>query len=328
MNVIKNQTEPWITGCLLFATLLTAIGIPSGENAGAASDTPIAIGPRQYSVNVMKNAMPVLPKFASLTPKRGFVRGYVKDAKGKPLAGAKIGVRSTIAGGFYSGASAKTDGKGYYELQVPWGAAEFYCAGYSIDYGEGRAALGLHPADGEADSFATANGHVENWVLLPYGIADPDGASEKPGYSNNYYGGSFYLDYSLADSRPIFADAYSLPAGSEIELSLTPDGPLQDGSTGRSFTFRKRVTEDGANNFSVNNIPLGRYEITARLLESGKSSALRLVETGPYSSSPFGLEPKEARGKALLTFRPNGAKPESATAQRGNWGSLAITLKR
>ncbi|MES2465007.1 MAG: hypothetical protein V4671_30955 [Armatimonadota bacterium] len=313
---------------LLFVPLLLAAGSAPLRSAGQSVDSPIEIGPRQYSVNVMKNAKPKLPNFAPLAPKRGYVRGFVKDAGGKPLAGAKIGVRSTIAGGFYSGASSKTDARGYYEIQVPWGAAEFYCAGYTVNYGEGRAALGLHPADGEKDSFASANGHVENWVLLNYGIADADAASEKPGYANNYYGGSFYLDYSLADSRPIFADSYSLPVGSEIEVTLTPDGPLLDGSVGRPFTFRKRVLEEAANNFNVTNIPVGRYQIAARLIQGTKSSPLRLVETGPSSSQPFGLEPKDARGKALLSFRPNGAKAESATAQRGNWGSLSITLKR
>jgi hypothetical protein len=316
----------------LLHVLLAAIAMVASSHdslhAGLAPEATFEIGPQQYTVNVMKGAMPPLPKFAALAPKKGYVRGYVKDASGKPLAGAKIGVRSSVVGGFYSGASAKTDAKGYYEIQVPWGAAHFYCAGYSVDYGEGRAALGLHPADGENDSFASANGHVENWVLLSYGIADRDGASEKPGYTNNYYGGGFYVDYNLADSRPIFADDYSLPAGTEIELALTPNGPLIDGSTGRSFVFHKRIQDDGATNFSVNNVPIGSYQITARLLQGGKSSPLRLVETGPYAGMSFGLEPKDVRGKATLTFRPNGAKPESAVAQHGNWNSLAITLKR
>jgi hypothetical protein len=322
-----NTQKRKLFGFLLFTALLAA-GSRGSISQALPPDTPFEIGPRQHSINVMKSAMPKLPAFAPLSPKRGYLRGFVKDAKGKPLAGATIGVRSSVVGGYYSGASSKTDARGYYEIQVPWGAAEFYCAGYTVDYGDGRAALGLHPADGDADSFASANGHVENWVLLPYGIADRDGASENPAYSNNYYGGSFYLDYSVGDSRPAFADDYSLPAGSEIELTLTPSGALLDGSAGRRFVFRKQVREDGANRFTANNIPIGSYEVTARLLEGAKSSPLRLVETGPYSSQSFGLEPKDARGKALLRFRPNGAKAGMATAQHGNWGSLSITLKR
>lgn len=307
-----------------FAVLVLA----ASHYPAQAEDTPIQIGPMQFSVNVMKNAMPKIPAFAKLTPKPGFVRGYVKNTAGKPLAGAVIGVRSTGIGGSYSGAQGKTDARGYYEVKVPWGAAHYYCAGYTVDYGEGRAALGLHPADGEADSFPSTKGQVENWVLLHYGIADRDEASEKPAYSGNYYGGSFSVDYQVADSRPLFADDYSLPANSEVELTLTPDGLLLNGSQGRSFVFRKRVSEDGLHNFGVNNVPIGRYKLKARLLEGENSSPLRIVETGPYASMPFGLEPKEARGQALLTFRPDGAKAATALAQHGNWGALSITLKK
>ena len=77
---------------------------------------------------------------------------------------------------------------------MPWGAASYYCAGYAVNYGEGRAALGLYPVDGEADSFATAKGSVENWVMLPYGIGDRDGIQENPQYLNNYFGGGIVLD--------------------------------------------------------------------------------------------------------------------------------------
>jgi hypothetical protein len=124
----------------------------SATTSTAAGATTFSITGAKNYVNVMKTAMPKLPSFPALSPKGGYVRGYVKDLKGKPLQGAVIGARSTSAGGFYSGASAKTDAKGYYEIQVPWGAAHFYAAGYTVDWGEGRAALGLHPADGEASS--------------------------------------------------------------------------------------------------------------------------------------------------------------------------------
>lgn len=312
---------------VLLTAAVFSIGLVVAASA-LAQPTTIQIGPTQATINVMKRAMPKIPAFAPLKPKPGYVRGWVKDSSGKPLAGAKIGVRSTVAGGFYSGASGKTDARGYYEIQVPWGAASYYCAGYTKDYGDGRAALGLHPADGEADSFASAKGAVENWVLLNYGIADPDGASENPGYSGNYYGGAFYLDFQVADPRPLFADDYSLPDGSEIELTLTPQGRLLDGSAGQTFTFSKKVKDGDRNSFNVTNIPIGVYKVTAKLLKDGESAPLRLKETGPYSSQSFGLEPKEARGEATLTFRPNGAKAESALGGHGNWGSLSITLKK
>jgi hypothetical protein len=292
----------------------------------AANAINITLAPGQHYVNVMKNAMPPLPTFPKLTPKKGMVRGYVKDSKGNPIKGAVIGVRSTVVGGLYSGASGKSDEKGYYEITVPWGAAHFYTASAAVNYGEGRAAMGLHPSDGEVDSFASANGLVENWVLLSYGIGDHDGVQDQPSYSGNYYGGAFMFDYNIADQR--FPDDYSLPDGSEVELTLTPDGPLIDGSAGRPIVIRRAVREDSAGLCSVTNIPVGVYKITARLLHNGKSAPLLLRETGPYSSQSFGLEPKESRGTATLSFRPGSAKPGSGAAGHSNWNSLSITLRK
>jgi hypothetical protein len=224
------------------------------------------------------------------------VRGYVKDLKGKPLQGAVIGARSTSAGGFYSGASAKTDAKGYYEFQVPWGAAHFYAAGYTVDWGEGRAALGLHPADGEAAALPQPMVRLRTGCLVHYGITDRDKASEQPHYSGNYYGGSFTVSYSVSDSRPI-TDGWSLPHNTEIELTLTPEGPLLDGSKGRVFVLRRPVTTDTPGLVYVNNLPLGQYKLQARLVGGGGKTPLLIQESGPYSSQPFGWNPNKPVAK-------------------------------
>lgn len=135
-----------------------------------ASAKIVTVDKDTQSVNVMGNEMPPMPQFPTLQPKAGKVRGYVKDWSGKPLAGAEIGVRSSYFAGYYSGGQGKTDANGYYELTPPKGTAHFYNAGYQIKYGDGLAAVSLHPADGKLDSFVTMDGAVENFVLLPYGI--------------------------------------------------------------------------------------------------------------------------------------------------------------
>ena len=300
-------------------------GAPLTETSGA--DAPqdallVSVGPTALTVNVMKNAKPTIPVFPKLTPKPGYARGYVYDTKGKPLVGARIGVRSTAAGGFYSGASAKTDARGYYEIAAPWGAAHFYNAGYVIDYGEGRAALGLFPADGEADSFASTSGVVENWVLTPYGVADRDAAQDNPQYANNYYGGDIILGYDVTNESS--SGGKALPANAEIELTLTPDGPLLDGSKGRTILIRKNVGTTIFGQLYINNIPVGAYRITARA--GGRE--LRMRETGPYRSKSFGLDPKEATGSANLLLRPSSAKADMVIAGKGNWDQISITLER
>jgi hypothetical protein len=235
-----------------------------------------------------------------------------------------IGIRSSAIGGAYSGASGKSDANGYYEIAAPWGAAEFYTASYTMEYGDGRAAFGLRPVDGEADTFATANGCVENWVIAAYGVADPDSASDQPHYAGNYYGGSFSVNYNVMDSR--FPNDTDLPDGSEIELTLTPVGPLIDGSTGKTIIVRRAISESSRSSFYVNNIPVGQYRVTGKMTRGG-SARLKFRESGPMQARPFGLEPKEGND-VVLTFRPGGAKSGMAAAQHGNWEQLDFTVTR
>lgn len=292
----------------------------------SSSEEPIVLNAdaKAYTVNVMGKTMPKIPSFPALTKKPGIVRGYVYDTKGNPVKGARLGVRSTVAGGFYSGAQGKTDEKGYYEIEPPVGAAHFYCAGASIDYGEGRAAMGLHPADGEIDGFATPNGVVKNFVLLPYGIADRDGIQENPRYCNNYYGGNVVLGWYV-NTDSVLSNDSELPNGAEIEFTLTPEGPLVDGSRAHTIIIRKAIQSSASNQLYVNNIPVTTYKISARLVGGEK---LHLKETGPYANNEFGLSPKEAQGSTSLTFRPNNAKAEMALGGHGNWGQISISLSR
>ncbi len=307
---------------------------PIAEEDPVADVTPVSNTPAGATVlevngstvhlNVMKGANPKIPAFPTLAPKAGYVRGFVKDIKGKPLVGARIGVRSTAVGGGYSGAQGKTDAKGYYEIMVPFGAAHFYNAGYAVDYGEGRVALGLHPADGELDSFASNVGGVENFVLMPYGIADRDGVQENPRYSGNYYGGCVVLSWNIADDNPIWQQPTDIPQNSVIEFTLTPQTPLLDGSKGRTFVIRKTVANAGSQLYIVN-IPLAMYKVSAKLVGGG---ALKMKEVGPNGGSAFGIEPKEATGTADLQLRPSTPKADMVTASRGNWEHISISLKR
>lgn len=298
---------------------------PAKDNgATAGSETVIQLDASTQTVNVMKSEMPKLPAFPKLEKKPGFIRGYVYNTQGKPLKGAKIGVRSTAVGGFYSGTATQTDENGYYEVQVPSGVAHYYCAGVAVDYGEGRAALGLHPADGEAEGFASPNGTVENWVMLPYGLADRDGIQEDPRYLNNYFGGSIILSYSV-DEDERFHSPTALPVNSEIEIKLIPDGPLVDGSKSRTLVIRKNVGSNSFGQLYINNIPVAHYRITARLVGGG---SLKMKEVGPNGGKPFGIEPKQAMDEAALRLRPSSPRPESAVAAHGNWDQISISLER
>lgn len=177
-------------------------GNQSSNDDTAASGEKIVLNMKrdQPFVNVMGSEMPAMPDFPKLSPKAGKVRGYVKDWSGKPLAGAEIGVRASYFAGQYSGAQGKTGADGYYEFVVPKGSAHYYNAGYQLDWGEGIAAVGLHPADGKLDSFTTMDGAVENFVLLPYGITSRENLSENAHLAATYYGGTLRISYYTLES--------------------------------------------------------------------------------------------------------------------------------
>ena len=277
-------------------------------------------------VNVMGNTMPRMPNFPALAPKQGVVRGYVADLSGKPLQGAYIGVRSTATGGYYSGASDETDANGYYEITIPWGATDFYAAGYSIDYGGGRATVGLHPADGKLGSFPSTDGLVKNFVLLSYGIYNKELASQKPRDQSNYAGGSFYITYNVGDPSDFFTPPNYIPEDAEIQVTLTPDGPGLYGEN-KTFVIHKKASLQNYN-FLIMNVPVGRYTISAKL-KDGKSLQMEAVGRYAATSSSFGLLPAKATGTAKLLFTPDTQNGDSMTLPgRSNWGSLQIKVDR
>jgi hypothetical protein len=289
-------------------------------NALPVSRVTIDADAQDTYVNVMGDSMPSgLPSFPKLSKKANKVCGYVKNRWGQPLMNAYIGIRSSVVGGLYSAASAQTDSKGYYEISLPTGAVHFFAAGYPAKYGPGLAALGLYPADGDAESFASAAGAVENFVLLPYGYGNLAAISDKPWYGRNYFGGNINISYTIKED--MWSSAGSLPADATIEITLTPEGFLLDATEKRIFTIRKKV---GLNNFGINNIPIGKYKIEARL-SNGKT--LKLKMTGFWQHALYGMRPKEAMGSAIVLFTPHSADTKACVPNLGSFTETGIKLE-
>lgn len=311
--------------------LAWAEALPAGTtNASPAHSSPKAatadntgrvlrVGAQTDHVNVMGDEMPAIPQFPALPKKPGYVRGHVKDTSGRPVAGAKLGLKTARMYDAYLAASTETDAEGYYEIKIPMGGGRFDYAGVTVSYGAGRAALGLHPADGRlSESYPAAAGGVENFVLLPYGVANAEDVRNNPRYRSNYYGGSLLLRYFIGGFSGM------LSAGTEIEITLTPEGSLVDGSAGRSFVIRKTVEDSSLGEFVINNVPVGLYRVEVR--QAG-GAPLKLTQKAP-TGSVFGIEPKEAAGGASLVFNPLSADPKTAVASRGNWTDLEIIVQR
>ncbi|MGC4046790.1 MAG: carboxypeptidase-like regulatory domain-containing protein [Armatimonas sp.] len=269
----------------------------------------------------MEGRTPVKPKFTAIAPKRGALRGYVKDAQGRPVVGAKIMASSSAFGGFRTSATGTTNAQGYYEVAVPKGIARVWCAGVVVSQDGLRMALPLHPADNTLEDFDTTKGAVENFVLRSWGVANENG---DPSYSRNYYGGAFWLSYPTREPDDQNAPKDWLVLGSTIELTLTPDGPLMDGSKGEPLTFKAKVGSVG--HFEANDIPIGRYSVKATLaMPDGKPQALRLRDNS-RTNRPGGLEPKESNGQATLRFRSESTDPVMLRVPGGGMERLSLLI--
>jgi hypothetical protein len=271
-------------------------------------------------VNVMGNEMPALPQFSQLAPKPGKVRGYVKDWTGKPLAGAELGVRSSYFAGHYSGAQGKTDANGYYEFVVPKGSAHFYNAGYQIEWGDGVAGVSLHPADGKLDSFRDDGRRGRKLRLLPYGITSRENLQESSHLPSTFYGGAIFLNWYSAEANNDSAPPFAVREGAMLEVTLTPEGKMLDGTAGQTIVIRKTLGISGA--FRIHNIPIGRYQISVKA--NGKP--LKIKDNKQYNNPMFGMTPGETIGGASILFVPDGAKASMMGPQFGSWKWISLGI--
>jgi hypothetical protein len=108
------------------------------------------------------------------------------------------------------------------------------------------------------------------------------------------------------------------PAASlKVRFSKSLSRPKTQG--GRSFVIRQPVGFAG--NVTINNIPLGRYKISAKA--SGKT--LKLKENNKFNT-PFGLRPSETVGEASILFVPNQAKASMIGPANGAWESVSLSV--
>ncbi len=309
---------------LMVSTLITGCPAQTG-NVPIKSQTFRIDGNTEY-VNVMDDSMPAIPQFPTVARKVGYVRGYVKDTLGQPIIGAKLGLKSARIYDSYLANSAESDASGYYEIKIPTGGARFDYSGFCIKYGGGIAPLSLHPADGNlSESYPSATGGVENFVMLPYGIADTAKMGENPRYPSNYYGGTLMLKYIILEDGMSPSDAPGwLAKGSEIVINLTPLGALSDGNNfARAFEIHKKVKESSAEEFYICNVPIGRYDLTVKQV-NGKPFRLRQINP---SSGVFGMQPMQTSGRASLLFNPFNTEAKGAMPGYGNWSAVEILVE-
>ncbi|GMU08336.1 carboxypeptidase-like regulatory domain-containing protein [Corallococcus caeni] len=204
------------------------------------------------------------------TPQTGYLSGKVLDTQGQPLAGAIITADNTQ---FYDSNVQTTSGSdGTYRVDTSRPTGTWHASAVvKLQYNGKEYTFDLDPNDDNV--FAGNEGAVRNFTWKLTGKRPDD---------QGYYGGrvTVYVDQFTDPADP------SSPITSEdIELTLTPSGKLVDGTDGQPITQKLVRTADGD---SVTDVPVGRYTMSARYVQTGKSPRpmqVRIRDTGQYASS-------------------------------------------
>lgn len=196
----------------------------------------------------------------SATPASGFVKGTVKDSKGNPIANAQVVIEHTVLYARY--VYATTNAQGYYSTAVPAGS---WRASVQIQKQFLDRTYNFELSPDVADAFDGA-GAVRNFTWKLSG----------PTPNGDYYGSSVAV-YSEPGSPINLQD---------VELTLTPDGPLVDGSMGSAIT--RRLTDIGGGEDGIRDVPIGIYVIKARNAATGQPLQIRLRNSGSYGGAVTG----------------------------------------
>lgn len=205
----------------------------------------------------------VTDETANTDPGQKYVQGKVTDTNGNPVKGARMIVDNTI---FYnSGTTGTTDANGYYKIPVEIGSWRVYAEIDRTFNGKSFKKLELFPDKDNA--FAGADGAIVNfkWKL----------EGEKPAPLVGFFGGTAYL---YPDSESDIRDSEN------IEFTFTPVGNLIDGNPGH-ILIRKGGKPQTSTYSQVPDIPIGKYNITAKHVPSGKLLKLRTAYEGSYASN-------------------------------------------
>jgi hypothetical protein len=254
---------------------------------------------------------------AEVAAEAGVIAGTAKTIDGRSLKsfGGGISGYSSKSGQTVSTSIDGADGK--YRTDV--GPGQFATRAWTdVEYNGRKYRIDLEPVDGKGGLVKqdTKDGVIKHFVWKLDGFrAGCDERSTDRFYSHcgasiNFnpeghgvtYWTTIKKDYQHTPEPPIPADAI-------VELTLTPDGPLIDGSEGKPVVLKIRGADiQGYMDRITRGIPIGKYHATARAtLADGSVKPLRVT---PYYSSNVKDAPEPA-AKALIEFQQSSPPSEN-----------------
>ncbi|QRR04004.1 carboxypeptidase regulatory-like domain-containing protein [Dyadobacter sandarakinus] len=187
--------------------------------------------------------------------KAGYLIGKVTDQKGRGLAGATIFIENTVFKN--RGSEVNSSSTGDYQLAMVSGLGQWTVRAYTLtEYHDRVYKMFLHPDNTE--SFTEEEKPVRNFEWRIQGRTANKSV-------DLYYGGSAEI------YRDINSDIYDTE---NVAFTFQPVGPLIDGSTGKTLTLQGG--KSGSNNHNrIDDIPIGRYKVTAIYKPSGDKLGVR-----------------------------------------------------
>lgn len=235
-------------------------------------------------------------------PQPGVVSGKVTDSQGNPLGDVDVSVKE-LNGAFSQ--DTKTDDQGNYRMKVDDG-------NYSVDavvnteYNGQYYRLPLYPKDGDnSTEEPVSEGIVEDFVWKISGLEAGEDPNSEDGL--DYYGG-FIQKIIVPQVGSEGIPDLSYLTGSTLRLTLTPDGPLMDGSQGKTLSGECTIGDNisiGEVGCAMWDIPLGVYTATAEVTSpDGATQALDVGFDAGWSS----YEEPELGTSATVQFLPESAE--------------------
>ncbi|CAG7655038.1 stalk domain-containing protein [Paenibacillus allorhizosphaerae] len=205
------------------------------------------------------------------TVEPGIVKGRVTDAQGKPMEGAEVVADNQLI--YNSNAIDVTDVNGYYRIPLGMRATTWH-ASAKIERPYNGKSYTFNLVPDNDNPFTGDDGAIRNFTWNASG-AKPEGCYSCRGRV------LFYM-MDLMNPKGLTLPP---PNREDVEITLTPDGPLVDGSPGQVIKGHGTNSPDG---FGMQDVPLGRYTIIASYVLEGEQPVqmkIRKVRENKYADS-------------------------------------------
>jgi hypothetical protein len=313
------------------------------EAADAArASTPVAAPAPRTPAPVSARPAPAAPgapkslNLPPLAPKAGTISGRVVRPDGTPVpsftidySGFEDGKLATYGAGGIANDTVNSSVKGSggrYTVKLPPGA--YRVSGYVTYPYKGRTyhfpleqlnAPARHDYDGLGLD-KLRGGLVRDFVLKMNQKKKGAAEDSETLYRRAYYGGR--VDLYASEYEGILGGGNKLttplrnayPPESQVEITLTPAGPMVDGTRGEVVTSTFPLGDDGKWTFMIRGVYPGAYTATARLLKAGGDVLpLRLSLEGAKTilkgAGDYDKRVVDWQSSVTVDFKPNDLGP-------------------